>query len=83
VSEVGAFIACFFLLGISTQRRRDPVLLAMLIFAVLAVGTSCGSAYNGGGSGNPGTTLGMYTITVTAAPASGATQTTTITVNVQ
>jgi hypothetical protein len=83
MSEVGAFIACFLLLGISAQKRRGLVLLAMLLFAVLAVGTSCGSAYNGGGGGgNPGTTLGTYTITVTAAPASGATQTTTITVKV-
>jgi hypothetical protein len=83
VSEAGAFIACLFLLGISAQKRRGVVLLAMLIFAVLAVGTSCGSAYSGGSGGNPGTTAGMYTITVTAAPASGATQTTAITVNVQ
>jgi hypothetical protein len=82
VSEVGAFIACFFLLGISAQKRRGVVLLAILIFAVMAVGTSCGSAYNGGGGGNPGTTLGTYTITVTATPASGAAQTTTITVKV-
>lgn len=82
VSEVGGFIACFFLLGISAQKRRSPVLLAMLIFAVMAVGTSCGSAYSGGGGGNPGTTLGTYTITVTATPASGAAQTTTITVKV-
>jgi hypothetical protein len=82
VSEVGAFIACFFLLGISAQKRRSLVLLAMLIFAVMAAGTSCGSAYNGGGGGNPGTTLGTYTITVTATPASGAAQTTAIMVKV-
>jgi hypothetical protein len=82
VSEVGAFIACFFLLGISAQKRRSLVLLGMLIFAVLAVGTSCGSAYNGSGGGNPGTTLGTYTITVTATPQSGAAQTTTIMVKV-
>jgi hypothetical protein len=82
VSEAGAFIACLFLLGISAQKRRSLVLLGMLIFAVLAVGTSCGSAYNGSGGGNPGTTLGTYTITVTATPQSGAAQTTTIMVKV-
>jgi hypothetical protein len=82
VSEVGAFIACLFLLGISAQRRRGLVVLGILIFAVLAVGTSCGSAHNGSGGGNPGTTLGTYTITVTATPAGGAAQTTAITVKV-
>jgi hypothetical protein len=83
VGEVGAFIACFLLLGISAQKRRGLVLLAMLIFAVIAVGTSCGSPNNISISGNPGTTIGMYTITVTATPVSGAAQTTAITVNVQ
>ena len=84
VSEVGAFIACFLLLGISEQKRRGPVLLAMLLFAILAVGTSCGSAYSGGsGGGNPGTTPGMYTITVTATPSPGLVQQTSITVTVQ
>jgi hypothetical protein len=85
MSEVGAFIACFFLLGILRQKRRSVVLLAMLLFAVLAVGTGCGSSYGGGGGGggNPGTTIGAYTITVTATPASGAAQTTTVMVNVQ
>jgi hypothetical protein len=83
VSEVGAFIACFLLLGISAQKRRGLVLLAMLIFAVMAVGTSCGSASNISINGNLGTTPGMYTITVTATPVSGATQKTTMTVNVQ
>jgi hypothetical protein len=82
VSEVGAFIACFFLLGISRQKRRSVVLLAMLLFAVLAVGTGCGSSYGGGG-GNPGTTTGTYTIMVTATPASGVAQSTMIAVNVQ
>jgi hypothetical protein len=85
VSEVGAFITCFFLLGISAQKRRGLVLLAMLLFAVLAVGTSCGGYNNPGGGSNPGTTTGTYTVTVTATPQSGggAAVTTAIMVTVQ
>jgi trimeric autotransporter adhesin len=84
VSEVAAFIACFFLLGITAQKRPSFVLLAMLLFAVIAVGTGCGGSYGGGGGGsNPGTTIGAYTVAVTATPAGAAAQTTAITVNVQ
>ena len=80
MSEMGAFIACFFLLGISAQKRRGLVFLAMLLFAVTAVGTGCGSNSS---SSNPGTSTGAYTVTVTATPSSGAAQTTAIAVNVQ
>jgi subtilase family serine protease len=82
VSEVGAFIACFFLLGISAQRRRRLVLLAMAFFAILALGTGCGNS-NSGSSSIPATTVGAYTVTVTATPAGATAQTTAITVNVQ
>jgi hypothetical protein len=83
VSEIGAFMACFFLLGISAQKRRSLVLLAMLLFAVIAVGTGCGNSNSGGSSAHPATTIGAYTMTVTATPAGGPAQTTAITVNVQ
>ena len=84
-SEIGAFIACFFLLGISAQKRHSFVLLAMLLFAVMAVGTGCSNPYGGGGGGGgiPGTTKGAYTVTVTATPAGATAQTTAIAVNVQ
>jgi subtilase family serine protease len=82
VGEVGAFIACFFLLGISAQKRRSLVLLAMAFFAILALGTGCGNS-NGGSSSIPATTVGAYTVTVTATPAGATAQTTAITVNVQ
>jgi hypothetical protein len=82
VSEVAAFIACFFLLGITAQKRRRFVLLAMLLFAVIAVGTGCGSS-NTGGTTTPATTVGTYTVTVTATPAGATAQTTAVTVNVQ
>jgi hypothetical protein len=83
VSEVGAFIACFFLLGISAQKRRSFVLLSMLLFAVMAVGTGCGNSNSGGSGSHPATTTGAYTMTVTATPAGGTAQTTAVTVNVQ
>ena len=86
MGEVGAFIACLFLLGIAPQKRRGMLTFAMVLFAAMAVATGCGSGggiNGGGGGGNPGTTVGPYTVTVTTTPQSGATQTTTITVNVQ
>jgi hypothetical protein len=82
VSEVGAFISCFFLLGISSQKRRSFVLLAMTFFAILALGIGCGNS-NGGSTSIPATTVGAYTVTVTATPAGATAQTTAITVNVQ
>jgi trimeric autotransporter adhesin len=82
VSEVGAFIACFFLLRISAQKRRNFVLLAMAFFAILALGTGCGNS-NSGSTSIPATTAGAYTVTVTATPAGATAQTTAITVNVQ
>jgi subtilase family serine protease len=97
MGEVAALMGCLFLLGIVPQRRRGMVTLAMLLFAVMAVGAGCGSSGasapkapisssaspSPGGGGNPGTTVSAYTVTVTATPATGAVQTTTIAVNVQ
>jgi hypothetical protein len=84
VSQAGAFIACFFLLAMAAQKRRSFVLLAMALFAVIAVGTGCGGSYGGGGgTTTPATTVGTYTVTVTATPAGATAQTTAVTVNVQ
>jgi len=80
--EVGAFIACFFLLGISAQKRRSLVFLAMVLIAVLTVATACGSSNSNSGS-NPGTTTGAYTATVTATPSGATAQQTMIAVIVQ
>jgi len=82
VSEAGALIACFVLLGISSQKRRSYVLSAML-FAVAAVGGGCGANNSSSGGSNPGTTTGAYTVTVTATPAGGTAQTAAIAVNLQ
>jgi len=83
VSEVGAFFACLFLLEISVQKRRSFVMLAMLLFAVVAVGAGCGNPSSGGGTKTPATTSGAYTVTVTATASGNVTaQTTAVTVNV-
>jgi hypothetical protein len=81
VSEVGAFIACLFLLAITAQKRRGFILLAIAFFAVVAVGTGCGSS--NGNNTVPATTAGAYTVTVTATPAGATPQMTAVTVSVQ
>jgi hypothetical protein len=82
LSEVGAFFACFFLLGISVQKRRSFVMLAMLFFAVVALGAGCGSPSSGGTSKTPATTSGAYTVTVTGTASGNVTAQTAVTVNV-
>jgi len=79
--EVGAAVACIFLLAAAGQKRRGMVLLGMALIAVVVVGASCGSSSGGGGT-NPGTTVGAYAVTVTATPAGGTAQQTTVTLNV-
>jgi hypothetical protein len=58
-------------------------MLGMFVLLVLLTGglVSCGSKGSGGGMGNPGTTTGSYTITVTGASGS-IMQTTTVTLTV-
>jgi len=70
------------LMTITVRKHRGIVALAAVLFIVLAVVTGCGGGNTGGG--NPGTTLGAYTITVTATPPSGmgTAQTSAIAVNV-
>jgi hypothetical protein len=83
-SQIAAFIACLFLLGIWGQKRHSFVPFVILLFAVVAAGTGCGSGSSSGGSGTPGTTPGIYLVTVTATPAGTTTQPTDIImVNVQ
>ena len=84
----GATLACIFLIGVPARRRRWQTLLGalMLLFiltcGVLACGGGGGSTGGGGGTGNPGTTAGVYAVTVTGT--SGATTTTgTVTLTVQ
>lgn len=64
----GAAFACVLLLGVPAQRRRWRSMLAMVaLLATLASGAlACGGGGSGTiGTGNPGTTAGTYTVTVT------------------
>jgi len=79
IAEIAAAMACVFLLLITSRERRGVVTLAAALFMVLAVANGCGSS-SGSGNSNPGTTLGTYTISVTATPAGGSAQTAPITV---
>jgi subtilase family serine protease len=80
-----SLIYFFFLLGVPRRRRWRFAPLAVLLVVVVAAIAGCGGGYGisiSGGS-DPGTTVGAYTVTVTATPAGGTAQTTAITVNVQ
>jgi hypothetical protein len=80
----GATLACVLLIGIRTRRRRWLRMLGMFIFLALLAGAlvSCNGGGGGGGNkGNPGTTAGSYTITVTGTSGS-ITQTATVNLTV-
>jgi len=66
----GAALACILLFGVPAGRRTWRNMLGLLtLFLFIAGGVlACGggnSGGGGGGTGNPGTTAGTYTITVT------------------
>jgi len=82
-TEGGAALACILLFGIPARRSRWRSMVGMsALLTILAGGVlACGGVVSGGSS-NPGTTAGAYTITVTGT--SGATTATnTVTLNVQ
>ncbi len=67
----GAILACMVLIGIPARRRnwRGRLGGLMLLIALGSGALSCGGSGNvtggGGGQGNPGTTAGNYTVTIT------------------
>jgi hypothetical protein len=79
VAGIAAVFAAMLLVTLAPRKRYASVILTMAVFIALAAVTACGG---GGGSGvsNPGTTIGSYTITVTATPAGGAAQPSPITI---
>ena len=68
-------VALLLFFGVPRRRRNLPALLAGLLLCVSLGAIGCGGGGNsgggGGGTGNPGTTPGIYTVTITGT--SGAT----------
>jgi hypothetical protein len=84
-STGGAVLALIFFFKIPGRRRGWPAMLGLLVFFACAAGMGCGGTVNssgGGGNGDPGTTAGTYTVTVTGTPSAGAVQTLAVTLTV-
>jgi subtilase family serine protease len=80
-SAGGAALAMLFFFGIPARRRSWLSMLGLLAFFVSMAAVGCGGSSHSGGGGNPGTTPGTYTVTVTGT-AGSATQKTTVTLTV-
>ncbi len=77
---------CFLVFAFLPMKRRwNFVPLAAILIVLGFVALSCGGGSSSGTptSTNPGTTLGSYTISVTATPSTGSATNTTVTVSVQ
>jgi hypothetical protein len=85
ISEMGAALACLFLLAVASRERRGVVTFAAVLFITMAAITGCsgGNSSGAGITSNPGTTIGAYTITVKVTPAGGTATLLPVTVNVQ
>ncbi len=81
----GATLACLLLFGIPARRRNwrsvlgMTVVLLTLVSGIIACGG--GSSSNNSNSGNPGTTVGSYTVTVTGTDVATGKITSSTTVN--
>jgi hypothetical protein len=62
VGEIGAAMACLFLLALAAQKRRGVILLAVAIFAAVLAASGCGSGGSSTGPGPVTTTLGMVSL---------------------
>jgi len=80
----GLALGGVFLVG-GTRRRRWMVLMSLVVLALLITVPACGGGGGGGGTHmDPGTPVGMTTVTVTAAASGGSpSHTTTFVLNVQ
>jgi hypothetical protein len=84
----GGTLVCIFLLGPPSRRRNWRCILGLLaLFVPLAGGVACGGNFHrtsegGGGTAGPGTTSGIYIVTITGTSgANTAAGTVSITVN--
>jgi hypothetical protein len=82
-NAAGVILACVLLIGLPVRRRSWRAMLGLFILlAVFAGGvTACGGG-SSGGNGNPGTTAGSYTVTVTGV-SGNTTETGTVALTVQ
>ncbi len=80
----GLALGGVFLVG-GSRRRRWMVLMSLVVLALLITVPACGGGGGGGGTHmDPGTPVGMTTVTVTAAASGGSpSHTTTFVLNVQ
>jgi hypothetical protein len=78
----GAVLALLFFIGMPARRRSWRSLLGLLVLiAALGSLSACGGSSSKTGGGNPGTTAGTYTFTVTGAGTPAFTPAPTTTVN--
>jgi hypothetical protein len=78
----GAVLALLFFIGMPARRRSWRSLLGLLVLiSALASLSACGGSSSTTGGGNPGTTAGTYTFTVTGAGTPAFTPAPTTTVN--
>jgi len=75
-------LACMFLLGMPTQKRRWATAFALVVLAAATAVVGCSGGGGSGGGGGGGTPAGTYTVTVIGTSGS-TTQTTTFTITVQ
>jgi hypothetical protein len=80
----GAVLACVLLLFVPLRRRSWLALMAWVALFAAMSGMGCGGGGTGGSGGqkDPGTTAGIYTVTITGV-SGGMTETGTVALTVQ
>jgi hypothetical protein len=78
----GLVLACALFFWIPKKRRSWLAMFLLLVFLGSMAGMACGGGGGGGNNGNPGTTPGTYTVTVTGTSGS-LSHNTTVTLTVQ
>jgi len=78
----GALVAIALFFSIPLRRRRWGHLVGLLAVMVFASAMGCGGSGSNTNQGNPGTTAGGYTVTITGMATGISAQTTTVTVTV-
>ncbi|MFC5864177.1 hypothetical protein ACFPT7_17860 [Acidicapsa dinghuensis] len=77
---VGTALALL-LFGVPRRRRYWPTMLVALVLSIATVAIGCGSSSSKGGSGNAGTSAGIYTVAVSGTSGSITGTLDTVTLN--